>query len=663
MNYLKELKRKDIKEFIQKNKRCPSLEEIKSLQQDSLEKYKSLERIGFSHYDLEIFEFLEESSAKIENNNRESIERDYRTLVAQAKEVNINVEEAFSYVQKNVHRANLFLDKLESRLKKLILLNTKSDLFLHGVEETFETFEKIDKDRSDCSMYPGYLTLAKSYAEEVPVSSYFLRTSVTSPDTILSSSSIGDLMSLKETEGTYYKQIVNTRAFDQDVSFSVYIDLKESTYIGEIKIVGDSIETNSKCRYSTYYTKDDSEYFPIEPISKRFSTGENFTSLGEEVKGLKIIFTKSKADFVDERSNLNQYIFALDQIQLTTNTYKKLSSSEFYSGPYEILDENGEPYNYSMATIANNTCCITPGETSVSFFISNDNVNWKEAEYRKDENSNLVQFNTLVDDSIKILISNTEEINSIIYNDLFCEKGMEEGIFNFYLDQKDYLKLNTKTVKIERNLKQSQKVYDDIEGGWSFQKDKDRYKCHFYIDSIEGRNFDFGKNFCYIDGRKVNGKVFVNQGYHSFETDSSNWSKIPDGFTKSIEIEEQDRLYPYNHRYIIEGYNYSNRFSGIKVYNGVSKVFGHLLEYVPPEVFSFDSNRNNFDIFTIVEIDGKFYFKIKILDSDSSWKKEKNNVILYTQSKSTNLLYVKGVLKSNNENKTPHINSFSVRVI
>ena len=69
------------------------------------------------------------------------------------------------------------------------------------------------------------------------------------------------------------------------------------------------------------------------------------------------------------------------------------------------------------------------------------------------------------------------------------------------------------------------------------------------------------------------------------------------------------------------------------------------------------------NIFTFEEIDGICYFKVKILNSDSSWMREKNNVIIQKQVSNSNKMYVKAIIKSNDKGISPHINSFSIRVI
>ena len=55
-------------------------------------------------------------------------------------------------------------------------------------------------------------------------------------------------------------------------------------------------------------------------------------------------------------------------------------------------------------------------------------------------------------------------------------------------------------------------------------------------------------------------------------------------------------LFPYNHKYLIEGYSYSKNFNGDKVYLGMDKCFASLMKYVPIEVFYMKRNNNNLDI-------------------------------------------------------------------
>ncbi len=666
--YDKELKRKNIQEFVKKNRYAPNRAQILEKKELSEKRYTDLNRYGFSGFDLKKVSFGESISSELENSNRNLIFRDLKVARNRVFDLEESINNNFKFFNRNISRMSSFLDNLELRLNRLIMLNSKADLFLYGIEETFDTLDKIDIENSTAHIEKGYVTLGKTSLEKVSILDYQIKTSVNSDRTVIGETSLSSSRNLKKMDGSYYKHIVETKDLDQLVELCVYMEFKKETYVGEIKIVGDSIESNNKQYYSISYSTANEAYKSLKPRTRRFSSGENYTSIGKNVKSIKISFLKQKADLIDNLNKRYTYTFSLDSIELTKNSFKKNSESILIAGPYEITNEDGSPVNFNMATIASNTCCIVPEKTSVSFFLSKDKEKWIGTDYKPNKQSSLVKFGLLNDNSKLEIIDTTyeEALYDFIYKSELTEANMEECLFNFKIKKSDFEKINVKNLRIERNLKQERKIYDAT-GGWFFDEKKSNYTCGFYVDSIEGRIIDFGPNSCIIDGSTVSGVVRINEGYHTFSTSSSNWKEIERDLGTAKLLQEKDELYPYNHRYLIEGYDYINtaalKFSGDKIYLGVGRVFGSLLNYVPREIFYMESNDNNLDIFTVEEIGEYCYFKVRILNNDGSWKNEKNNVIVQSQQGSSNLLYVKAVVKSNDEGVSPHINSFSIRVI
>lgn len=660
--YQKELKRKNIEKFIKENGYAPNSRQILEMRDESEKTYNNIEKYGFSGFDLNKYEFLKSVSADLENSNRESMYRDLKVSRKRIYALADSMEDDFMFLNKNISRMSAFLDKMESRLNRLILLNSKADLFLYGIEETLDTLQYVDLDKTTAHVERGYATLSKESIKVIGPEEYSIKSYVDSDKTILGNVEFSNPNSLKSKDGIYYKQIVEGREVDQLVKMTLLIQFKKETYVGEVKITGDSIESNSKQYYNVSYSFAEESFTNIKPRNKRFSSGENYTSIGKKVKSIKIEFFKNKADSIDRLNKRYLFAFALDSIELTSNRYKKNSESILYAGPYEILNEDGRPINFSMATIASNTCCITPEKTSISFFLSKDEKNWYGVDYKPGEQSSLIKFGLLYDDSMLEAITEDVGLKNFIYRDDLTEDSLEECIFNFRIKKAESEKINFKNVRIERNLYQDKTIYE-AKGGWFYDEKKSNYRCDFYVDSIEGVNIDFGPNSCKIDGREVTGVIRLDEGYHSFETSKSNWKEVDLSLNEAKQIEEQDELYPYNHKLLIEGYPYSKSFKGDKVYLGVGRSFGCLMRYVPREIFYMSSNNNNLNIFTVEEIDGFCYVKARILNNDNSWEREKNNVIIQSQQSDSNLLYVKAIIKSNNEGISPHINSYSIRVV
>ena len=97
----------------------------------------------------------------------------------------------------------------------------------------------------------------------------------------------------------------------------------------------------------------------------------------------------------------------------------------------------------------------------------------------------------------------------------------------------------------------------------------------------------------------------------------------------------------------------------------MDEYFGALLDYISPEEFYTLAPKDPryFKVFTIEEVDGKLFFKVKVHKASSTWRDEAFAIDFQVQSSRSNDLYVKAVLSSNRDTLTPVIQSFKVRVV
>ena len=81
-------------------------------------------------------------------------------------------------------------------------------------------------------------------------------------------------------------------------------------------------------------------------------------------------------------------------LKIRKDFFKSNQEGVLYAGPYEVRDSFGDPINFSMAKLSSDTCCIVPDKTSVNFYLSKDNTNWKEAFFEEDY-QNVIKFNDI----------------------------------------------------------------------------------------------------------------------------------------------------------------------------------------------------------------------------------------------------------------------------
>ena len=239
-------------------------------------------------------------------------------------------------------------------------------------------------------------------------------------------------------------------------------------------------------------------------------------------------------------------------------------------------------------------------------------------------------------------------------------------MLNAYLlaDYGDYVPASSFVVK--RNVPVDQ--YPQVLGtaaGWAFNENTQQYSTTLYIDDPDGRYLDLGDTSAYINNSLVSGLVYLPQGYTVFATTDSNWIEVSSGLASVDSLEQADPLYPYNHKYLVEGYRYPPSFSGDKAYQGADAYFGKLMVYRSPEEFAYAEPGDPFyyQMFTIEDGDGNWYIKVKVDKTDASWRDEQYGVSWTVQSSDTNQLYVKALLSTSDKGQTPRIDSFKVRVI
>ena len=185
-----------------------------------------------------------------------------------------------------------------------------------------------------------------------------------------------------------------------------------------------------------------------------------------------------------------------------------------------------------------------------------------------------------------------------------------------------------------------------------------------YVKDAEGREIDFVPKSLKINGQLVNGKVVLAQGYSVITMFSGNWVAIEDGIITESDLRQEDSLYPYNHKYLVEGYNYPYGYVGDKIYNEFDEMFAYKLNYVSPELFSVLDKQDSeyYTSYTISDEDEGSYFLIKVNKKHGDWKTEKALAVWNMREEEGNELFVKAVLRTAQPGTTPCIESFKMRV-
>lgn len=667
------IKEKIIKDLIVLNERVPSSKEIKVLYRDYAEtldvdpKIKGnsvvLEKLNGLHQ----FKFTNsESSANDMNNYINYSIRDLDVLRNELLKMNNSIEDYFRGIGLNQSKQFELLRKLELELNTELLINSVNDAFIYSIIENFNDSNFFDFKRSTATLRPnGKLTLGlEKYGskdfENIKIDYY----SSNKTGNVLESRDIFNVENILKEDGSFFEHVCFTNAQDSLVDFVITINFQGSSgqNIENLKLVSRPNEGNNRVKLKVYVTQDKINYEDIFDATS-LDNGVNIINVNKQnVKELKVIMSKRGYDY--KRFDRYGYAFNLDYIGMTTEVFSISKDSVAYLGPYEIKDELGNPYDFSMATIKNGTCCIIPDLSSVDIYLSKNNVDYYPCYFNNDgpevvqfHNTNNVIHTKLIDNDLDLL-DNT--YNSDLENLCGIRLNNNEVLLNMIVSPELKSKLIKRSFTLYRNVKNK----NIQNSGWNFLNNG-FIETNIKVDSLEGRYIDFGLiNNCYLDGKQVSGRTFISKGIHTFKTNQNVLINSNYNIPNLVSFKRFDNSYPYNHRYLIEGYDYYYKFEGERIYTGVDKIFANNCKLVSEE--KFNSENTNKDIFCFVETSFGLFIKLKRNENDSSHLNEKIEIDYKTSNLNevaNNKLYIKVILRSKNKRVSPKVDSIQVRVI
>lgn len=663
--YLDILEMQKTRDFILTNRRSPNEIERLILLREIKEQYYDVDEIGITGFDLETPSFLAESSVSIENKNREMIFTDLSVISNKIDELySIETYGGKSLIG-SILRGISIADALDDRLNNLLLLRGTDSAFLHGIEENFLNNEHIDIENSTCSILPNQVTLGKRNFEVIDLQKKEISFSLYTEKPYIKYLASNKPDTLKYQDGIIWSGTVSTNYLKGKVSLIINIDLKEKEDITNIIFKMLPVENNGEMFVNCYYSTNGSTYSPSSTVNLK---AEPYMVLPINMNGVQkvqIVLTKDTAD-IKKDNNEYEYVYLIDQIEIHKEDFRTETNSSLVSKAYEINDSNGNPIHFTKAKFE--SCSTVPEGTGISFSISNDNQTW-------------IPISNLQNQSEIILFGESAPLEAIAYIDETLS-GYQAIDISTVIDDADYgneVLLNQyinaqyandvyyQNITIKRNTVPNEgqdSIYNAV-SGWFFDQKTNMYYTTIFIQNSAGTFIDLGTTTAILNGKKVTGMTFFPAGYSEFKTNKINWNILEEDLISLDELKKQDKLYPYNHKYLIEGYPYAKYFKGEKIYNGVDHFFGLFMEYISNEEFELlDRNSDRFlKSFTIEETETEKYIKVKTHKQDPSWQQENFKIDFILKSKDSSSIFVKAELSSAFEKSTPVLLSYKVQVI
>lgn len=523
--------------------------------------------------------------------------------------------------------------EIERDANRNLLLSLRDDPFSYGYTDDFNNYNYVDFDKSTVGLIKDKVTLGAKRIRDLDLPIKKVTTKLRSRNgAIQSIDELSDSYNLYHKDGSSFKVQVEASNSSVFVELEIMLELNVETTIDKLSVVARSIENNDSESIMVSYSKDGSKF--LSPELAEMERLENRTNLFDiyesDIKYVKVRLQKRAADLTTRFTN--QYIFCIDYIGAID--YEFESESVFYSKGYPIVDEDGNAVNFSMASLETGTCCVTPNETSISFFLSKDGENYLPAGYFQ-ETGTIVEFSNQIN---RAIFSKLEEDQG----DLISVDESTWLINNYIPSDESFIE---DTLVIKRNLNK-----------W-IRKNLNTWCTVIDIDNPEGMFFDLRETRCKVNGVDRTGRFYLPQGSHTIET--NRYQTVTPRLRSEAELSRQDDHYPTNHKYIFEGYNYANSFVGDKIYVGGDRIYETKLKKVSRNFFNENpNNRNIFYIETSSE-GSKFYIhKSSGLSNEEIYLDCRSN-----QDDIDNTIYIKAILKSSNQFKSPRIDSVQVRVI
>jgi len=593
------------------------------------------------------------------------------------------------------------IERLKLRVESLLLLKSDAAGYVSFVEDGFYSLENVSTDTTaNVDTHTGEVTLKVDRSVAAgdvggtqvnlagsSVSFGLIESGNIRYTTDVSSSGLGNVLLDRNNRWGQQSKAKQPRSFNTASKNSKPV-------VGELKVTLPNVLSVSKILLNTsdatagdvnvvaaQYSRDGYTWENVPSVSSVQSGTGNFVWRfpKTEIGHMKIIISKASPDSSSVDGTL--YDFGIQQVKVWDEQFRLDTGGVYLTSEVMTPTLGGSPVTFDRASLE--VCEEVPEDTTIRYSIraydGASYTSWAEVvplNNTSGSSAAVVDFSALT--KIK-----SYELTTLFDSDVDVEGlnlfrkdgasnlsyrfgGPNDTIANFYISSNSD---DLADVVLLRNIGYASGKFPtvtndykvgDVECGWGLENGA--YFCDFLIKHPSGRDFKFGESQAMIDGRTVSGTVHISSGWHSFSTNGLNWRTITgDEPLTAIELEALDPLYPYNHKYIIEGFQYAGTFQGNKVYEGVDS-YG---QYKATRLGRHDflQRDDSLEYFALDTITGPK--TIVLLKHDSGVSSHVNErVRLFANGRNNNYegVQFKATLESRDADKTPVLSYYRIRV-
>ena len=538
----------------------PSISNIEADLQEIEVWFTDMSRPMSSFLDLQVDE-REESSASLFNEMQLTFLDDLSVLYQQ---VTAELQDSSIFLNRNLSEIQMLKAKLKSlddRVTELLLRNQDTEGYFQFFTDTFNSLQYVDTINTGAAvdLRAGIVTMQEGIADSTKFNLNFVavddfRFQVLTRYEIEGSSTTVDssvVSAFKDGEDSWKQTVISSAPITMSVQLDV--DLKEAKEISKIDYQSFNDSAFGLITVQIQYSNDNYNWFDLPsdfPVQNIYDKGI-FTSTPTEMRYVRFILTKNAFDQVKE--GRYHYFFGAKHIDVYGIEYDE-TGSELRTKPITPEERSGQTAYINRVSIE--ACEDVPTGTDILYDVSfDDGETWIPISPVNRSNPKFPQVASLN----KINLEMSSEVSTTTVDGVV-------DVHNIALDY-DASELDETSTTVWRGVgtQGSVDVVRKIQKGWSFNEEY--YSCYVWVENFYGVEIDLGDTRAELDGISVTGLVTIPSGRHYFRTRQANWRSLVEltnvtAETKAGVITDDtagavtDPLYPYNHKYLIEGIPY-----------------------------------------------------------------------------------------------------------
>ena len=630
-------------------------------------------------------EYYENASAAKTNDTFDRYSKDVRTMwdtITSLKRTIVKNSRRWATAYETTKR---YLDKLEDRVDNLLLLNSDTLGYFQYVSDNFSTTDYTDLEQTTALVDTGTGTVtiaqeatsndnaSRVSVDDIGVSN--LSFTVVEATGYLSTTLAVDSSLLNALTDKYTTWLSYVKTSEQAaVTGALKLDLAESRLVNKIVFKVNGSTATSAFVLTAMYSMDGVDYLAVPTDGYTQSTLDTVTWIFPEIEAryFKFLMTKNGAD--DKTSDSYVYEFGAKNISFYAAGYDTSSSGfDFVSTVRSVLDEEGNPIEFQKAILS--TCQQLPDGTDIHYSIGIDSgsvfVPIDPVELEDPSRPQILDFSDIV--AVNNLgstnVFDTDLDPDVLHLDdlsSYTLTGEADQVLNWYIPADDISSLDQTSVVVYRNVGDNTATDETVRGaarGWVYDADAGTYTTMVRIDDSSGLDIDFGTASVIIDGTSYTGTQNISQGSHTIVVSSDNWLEVDTEFDTLDELKAADTLYPYNHKLLVEGYQYGSNYTEERLYAGANTYVEQICSYVTTHEFNTQTDVGDMSVYTRdVDDDGKLVFVFKVDRSYADHGNERFLVEYKLANKTFTNVVLKAILTTTDESLTPLLSSYVIKL-